>query len=116
MNKTDIQLLGKISVKPPLLACKIWAKSRNICRFLLSKTSKDMCRSFVPMLFPVLETHASGAGFMHSDQNWKEMHGKMDNLVVESGAGKSRLPELLEAICPDFLQTAKWLTSREVGS
>jgi len=53
---------------------------------------------------------------MHSDQNWKEMHGKMDNLVVESGAGKSRLPELLEAICPDFLQTAKWLTSREVGS
>ena len=68
------------------------------------------------MLFPVLETHASGAGFMHSDQNWKEMHGKMDNLVVESGAGKSRLPELLEAICPDFLQTAKWLTSREVGS
>ena len=34
----------------------------------------------------------------------------------QSGAGKSRLSGLLEAICPDFLQTAKWLTSREVGS
>ena len=66
------------------------------------------------MLFPVLETHASGAGFMHSDQNWKEMHGKMGSLVAESGAGKSRLSGLLEAICPGFRQTAKWLTSREV--
>lgn len=44
------------------------------------------------------------------------MRGKMDNLVIESGAGKSRLSGLLEAICPDFLQTAKWLTLREVGS
>lgn len=53
---------------------------------------------------------------MHSDQNWKEMRGKMGSLVVESGAGKSRLSGLLEAICPDFRQTAKWLTSREEGS
>lgn len=51
--------------------------------FLLSKVSKDMHQSIVPILFSLLESHASGAKFMRSDQKWKEMYGMMGNLVAD---------------------------------
>ena len=51
--------------------------------FLLSKVSKDMHQSIVPILFSLLESHASGAEFMRPDQKWEEMYGMMGNLVAD---------------------------------
>ena len=70
--------------------------------FLLSKVSKDMHQPIVPILFSLLESHASGAEFMRPDQNQKEICGMMDNLVADrryrKGAtvrtGGSPLPRL----------------------
>ena len=50
--------------------------------FLLPKVSKDMHQSIVPILFSLLESHASGAEFMRSNQKRKEMYGMMGNLVA----------------------------------
>ena len=68
-------------------------------QLLLSQTSKDMHQALVPMLFPVLGAHISGAEFMYPDRTWKEMCGMMGNPVAESGAGKGQLPGLVEALC-----------------
>ena len=51
--------------------------------FLLSKASKDMHQSIVPILFSLLESHASGAKFMRPDQKWEEMCGMMGNLMAD---------------------------------
>lgn len=51
--------------------------------FLLSKVSKDMHQSIVPILFSLLESHASGAEFMRSNQKRKEMYGMIGNLVAD---------------------------------
>ena len=63
-------------------------------QLLLSQTSKDMHQSLVPILFPALGAHISGAEFMYPDRSWKEMCGMMGNLVAESGAGKGQLSGL----------------------
>ena len=70
--------------------------------FLLSKASKDMHLPIVPILFSLLESHASGAKFMHPDQKWEEMCGMMGNLMADRRrrkgqtvmAGGSPLPRL----------------------
>ena len=51
--------------------------------FLLSKASKDMHQSIVPILFSLLESHASSAKFTHPDQNRGEMCGMMGNLAAD---------------------------------
>ena len=73
-------------------------------KLLLSQTSKDMHEPLVPMLFPVLGAHISGAEFMYPDLSWKEPCGMMANLVAESGGNKGQLSALVEAICRDFRQ------------
>ena len=50
--------------------------------FLLSKVSKDMHQSIVPILFSLLKSHASEAEFMRPDQKWKEICGMMGNLMA----------------------------------
>ena len=70
--------------------------------FLLSKVSKDMHLPIVPILFSLLESHASGAKFMRPNQKWEEMCGIMDNLMADRRcrkgqtvmAGGSPLPRL----------------------
>ena len=52
-------------------------------QLLLSQTSKDMHQSLVPMLFPILGAHISGAEFMYPDRSWKEMCGMMGNLAAD---------------------------------
>ena len=42
-----------------------------------------MHQSIVPILFSLLESHASGAEFMRSNQKRKEMYGMMGNLVAD---------------------------------
>ena len=63
-------------------------------KILLSQTSKDMHEPLVPMFFPVLGAHISGAEFQYPDLSWKEMTGIMANLVAKSGDNKGQLSHL----------------------
>ena len=70
--------------------------------FLLSKVSKDMHLPIVPILFSLLESHASGAEFMRPNQKWEEMCSMMGNLMADRRrrkeqtvrTGGSHLPRL----------------------
>ena len=77
-------------------------KGINCIKILLSQASKDMHEPLVPMLFPILAAHMSGAEFQYPDLTWKEPCGMMANLVAESGGNKGQLSLLVEAICRDF--------------
>ncbi len=79
-------------------------KGTECIKLLLTQTSKDMHEPLVPMLFPVLGAHVSGAEFQYPDLSWKELCGQMANLVAESGGNKGQLSNLVEAICRDFRQ------------
>ena len=63
-----------------------------------------MQEPIVPMFFPVLGAHISGAEFQYPDNSWKEMTGMMTNLVAHSGDNKGQFSELTKAICRDFRQ------------
>ena len=71
-------------------------------KLLLSQTSKDMHEPLVPMLFPSLGAHVSGAEFQYPDNTWKEVCGLMAQLVANSGDNKGQLSQIVEAICRDF--------------
>ena len=77
-------------------------KGTECIKLLLSQISKDMHEPLVPMLFPVLGAHISGAEFQYPDRSWKETCGMMANLVAETGGNKGQLSTLVEAICRDF--------------
>ncbi len=78
------------------------SKGTEIVKLLLSQASKDMHEPLVPMFFPILCAHISGAKFQYPDLTWKEMCGQMANLVAESGGNKGQLSSLVEAICLDL--------------
>ena len=88
--------------KPTPPAMPRLGKGTECVQLLLSQVSKDMHQPLVPMLFSILGAHVSGAEFMYPDKNWKEMCGMLANIVVDSGAGKGQLSELVEALCRDF--------------
>ena len=73
-------------------------------KLLLSQASKDMHEPLVPMIFPILGAHVSGAEFQYPDLSWKEPCGMMANLVANSGDNKGQLTTLAKAICRDFRQ------------
>ena len=79
-------------------------KGTECIKLLLSQTSKDMHEPLVPMLFPSLAAHISGAEFQYPDRSWREMCGLMANLVGDSGCNKGQLTDLTKAICRDFHQ------------
>ena len=79
-------------------------KGTEIVKLLLSQASKDMYEPLVPMLFPSLGAHISGAEFQYPDRSWKEMCGQMAHLVADSGNNKGQLTDLVKAICRDFRQ------------
>ena len=79
-------------------------KGTECIKFLLTQASKDMHESLVPMLFPSLGAHISGAEFQYPDRSWKETCGMMAQLVGNSGDNKGQLGNLVEAICRDFRQ------------
>ena len=60
-------------------------KGTECIKFLLSQASKVMHDPLVPMFFPVLGAHMSGAEFQYPDRSWKETCGMMANLVAKSG-------------------------------
>ena len=57
-------------------------KGTECIKLLISQASKDMREPLVPMLFPPLGAHVSGAQFMYPDYSWKEVCGLMANLVA----------------------------------
>ena len=77
-------------------------KGTECIKLLLSQASKDMHEPLVPMFFPILGAHMSGADFQYPDLTWKEPCGLMAHLVAESGGNKGQLSYLVEAICRDF--------------
>ena len=79
-------------------------KGTECIKILLSQVSKDMYEPLVPMLFPIIGAHISGAEFQYPDLSWKETTGMMANLVADSGCNKGQLSNLVEAICRDFRQ------------
>ena len=90
--------------KPSAPKMPFLGKGTECIKILLSQTSKDMHEPLVPMLFPILGAHISGAEFQYPDLSWKEMCGQMANLVAESGGNKGQLSQIVEAICRDFRQ------------
>ena len=79
-------------------------KGTECIKILLSQVSKDVQEPIVPMLFPILGAHISGAEFQYPDLTWKEPCGMMAHLVAESGGNKGQLSYLVEALCRDFRQ------------
>jgi len=79
-------------------------KGTEFIRLMLSQASKDMYEPLVPMFFPILGAHISGAEFQYPDYTWKEPTGMMANLVAHSGDNKGQLSTLAKAICRDFRQ------------
>ena len=77
-------------------------KGTECVKLLLSQASKVMHDPLVPMFFPALGAHMSGAEFQYPDNSWKEPTGMMANLVAKSGDNKGQLSCLVEAICRDF--------------
>ena len=77
-------------------------KGTEIVALLLSQVSKDMHEPLVPMIFPVLGAHVSGAEFMYPDLSWKELCGMMANLVADSGCNNGQFTNISEAMCRDF--------------
>ena len=69
-------------------------KGTECIQILLSQASKDMHEPLVPMLFPPLGAHLSGAEFQYPDLSWKELCGQMANLVAESGGNKGQLSQI----------------------
>ena len=83
-------------------------------RLLISQASKDMHEPLVPMLFPPLGAHVSGAEFQYPDYTWKEVCGLMANIVADSGGNKGQLSLIVEAICRDFRRHDKGVTDKLV--
>ena len=93
--------------KPSAPAMPNLGKGTECIKLLLSQASKGIQEPLVPMFFPVLGAHISGAEFQYPDNSWKEMTGMMANLVANSGDNKGQFPPLVEAICRDFRQHDK---------
>ena len=90
--------------KPKAPKMPTLGRGTECIKILLSQASKDVREPLVPMLFPVLGAHMSGAEFQYPDLSWKEPCGQMANLVAESGGNKGQLSHLVEAICRNFRQ------------
>ena len=82
-------------------------KGTECIKLLLSQASKGIQEPLVPMFFPVLGAHISGAEFQYPDNSWKELTGMMGNLVAKSGDNKGQFSPIVEAICRDFRQHDK---------
>jgi hypothetical protein len=79
-------------------------KGTKCIKILLSQVSENMQEPMVPMFFPILGAHISGAEFQYPDFSWKEPTGMMANIVAHSGDNKGQLTTLAKAVCRDFRQ------------
>ena len=77
--------------KPSAPTMPTLGKGTECIRLLLSQTSKDMHQPLVPMLFPLLGAHVSGAEFQYPDHSWKELCGQMAIQVAESDGNRGKV-------------------------
>ena len=77
--------------KPSAPAMPNLGKGTECIKILLTQATKDMHEPLVPMFFPILGAHISGAEFQYPDNIWKETCGIMAQLVGNSGDNKSQL-------------------------
>ena len=85
-------------------------KGTERIKLLVSQASKDTHEPLVPMLFPPLGAHVSGAEFQYPDHTWKEVCGLMANIVVDSDGNKGQLSQLVEASCRQTARTSATTT------
>ena len=85
-------------------------KGTECIKIFLSQASKDMHEPLVPMLFPSLGAHMSGAEFQYPDNKWLEMCGQMANLVADSGCNKGQLSHLDDFTEHDEAELKKLVT------
>ena len=90
--------------KPTAPSMPMLGKGTECIKILLSQASKDMQEPLVPMFFPILGAHVSGAEFQYPDHTWKELCGQMAHLVADTGCNKGQLSLLVEALCRDLRQ------------
>ena len=102
--------------KPTAPKMPTLGKGTECVKLLLSQASKDMHEPLVPMLFPPLGAHISGAEFQYPALTWKEPTGLMANLVAHSGDNKGQLTTLAKAICRDFRQHDKGKHQKQISS
>ena len=67
------------TVKATALAMPNLEKGTECIKILLSQASKDMHEPLVPMFFPSLGAHISGAKIQYPDRSWKVTCGMMAN-------------------------------------
>ena len=63
-------------------------KGTECIKILLSQASKDMHEPLVPMFFPILGAHISGAEFQYPDYIWEDLCSEMASHVADSGCNK----------------------------
>ena len=80
-------------------------KGTECIKLLLSQASKEMHEPLVPMFFPILGAHISGAEFQYPDYSWKEPTGKMAHLVAHSDDNKAQLAILFAEALQFFVLT-----------
>ncbi len=78
-------------------------KGTECIKLLISQASKDMHEPLVPMLFPSLGAHVSGAEFKYPDNKYYELCGQIGHLIGPSGIGKDQLHDIIEAIMPSLV-------------
>ena len=61
-------------------------KGTECIKILLPQASKDMHEPLVPMFFPILGAHISGAEFQYPDFSWKEMCGRSKLFRNQTGS------------------------------
>ena len=59
-------------------------KGTECIKLLLSQTSENMREPMVPMFFPVLGAHISGAEFQYPDLNRKELCAKNNPALLQN--------------------------------
>ena len=98
--------------KPSVPTMPSLGKGTECIKILLTQLSKDMHEPLVPMFFPVLGAHISGAEFQYPDYSWKKPTGMMANLVAKSGDNKGQFTTLVGAINRDFIAHDKAETDK----
>ena len=68
-------------LKPKAPTMPNLGKGTECIKILLSQASKDMYEPLVPMFFPILGAHISGAEFQYPDLSLKKSCCKMVNRV-----------------------------------
>ena len=76
--------------KPIAPAMPNLGRGTECVKLLLSQASKDMYEPLVPMFFPILGAHISGAEFQFSYLIWRVFCCQMANLVAESGGNNAQ--------------------------